>query len=520
MNRIIRELRRRRVFRSAGFYLVGAWIVLQVADVIAEPAGLPTWTMTALLYLALAAFPLAMFVGWRYDFTDQGIVRTQPASDHEIEQTELSLKAGDYLILSALVIVTGLVIYQLLPRIQKDSQESIQQMIIEPDILPNSIAVLPFADISQEKDQEYLGDGISDTVMHVLSRVTGLTVTARTSSFAFKGQNLNIRDIANSLRVANVLEGSVQKSGNEVRIIARLIEAGNGTELWSGYFDRELAGIFEIQDEIAREVVAALKVTLLDEDKDRLEDRYQPELDSYKHFILGRAEIDKSTVAGMRAAREHFERAIELDPKFAEPYADLSFTYLIPALNPGMGQAESTELRRPLVEKALDLDPLSAAAHTALGFLLRDEGKQVESTESFQRAAELNPNHADAYAGLGSNSFRAGNFEQSLAYHQKAVELNPQENQYQIFLANAYWQLAQSEKALAIIRDNIRRTPKLPSNYGMMSRWLQQLGRAGEAMKYAQAYFTLDPDNPTAWKGVCEMYAQLWDMDAYIICMN
>lgn len=520
MNNIFRELRRRHVFRTAGFYLVGAWVILQVADVVVEPAGLPAWTMTALLYLVITGFPLALYIGWRYDITDQGIVRTKPASSHETDHEDISLKASDYLILSALVVITGLVIYQLVPRIQKDTGDTSQQVMVEPDILPNSIAVLPFADISQEKDQEYLGDGISDTVMHVLSRVNGLTVTARTSSFAFKGQNLNIQDIANSLRVANILEGSVQKSGNEVRIIARLIEASSGTELWSGYFDRELSGIFEIQDEIARDVVAALKVAVLDEDKDRLKTRYQPNLESYEQLILGRAELTKSTVEGMRAAQAHFQKAIDLDPDFSDPYAELAFTYLFPALNPGLGQAASAELRRPLIEKAIDLDPMSAKAHTGLGLLLRDEGKLEESKKSLQQAIELNPNYADAYAALGSNSFRSGDFEESLAFHQKAVDLNPQDNQYQIFLANAYWSLAQSEKALAIIRDNIRRSPEIPDNYGMMSRWLVQMGRAGEAMKYDQAHFAMDPDNPMAWKSVCDMYAQLWDLDAYIICMN
>lgn len=520
MLRIIRELRRRHLFRSTGFYLVGAWVLLQVADVVVEPAGLPSWTMTALLYLIIAGFPLALYIGWRYDITEHGIVRTSPASDSEIEQTDLSLQTNDYLILGALLVITGVVIFQLLPSIKMDAVEQQQTEIIQPETLPNSIAVLPFADISQDKNQEYLGDGISDTVMHVLSRVNGLTVTARTSSFAFKGQNLNISEIGEILRVANILEGSVQKEENEVRIIARLIEVNGGTELWSGYFDRELSGIFEIQDEIAREVVAALKIAVLDKDKGKLENRYQPKLESYEQLILGRADRDKGTVAGMKAAREHFEEAVKLDPEFAEPYIDLAWTYLNPGLNPGMGQAESAELRRPLIEQALDLDPMLPRAHSALGYVLRAEGKEKESTESFARAIELDPNNAEAYAGLGSNAFRAADFEKSLSYHQKAAELDPQENQYQIYLANAYWSVAQSEKALAIIREQIRRHPENPGNYGMMSRWLIQMGRAGEAMIYDQAHFRMDTENPMAWKSVCETYLQLWDKEAYINCMK
>jgi TolB-like protein/Tfp pilus assembly protein PilF len=504
----------------AGFYLVGAWVVLQVGDVIVEPAGLPAWSMTALLYLVIAAFPLAMYIGWRYDITEHGIVRTRPASEGEIEHTDISLKTSDYIILAALVVITGAVIYQLLPGIQQEAVEEQPIAVTTPDILPNSIAVLPFADISQDKDQEYLGDGISDTVMHVLSRVKGLTVTARTSSFAFKDQNLNVREIAEMLRVANVLEGSVQKAGNEVRIIARLIEASSGMELWSGYFDRELSGIFEIQDEIAREVTAALKIAVLDEGKAGIKNRYQPKLESYEQLILGRAALDRGKVADMKAAREHFEKAIELDPNFADPYIDLSYTYMIIALNPGLEQAESAALRRPLVEQALDLDPMSPAAHTALGFLLRDEGKESESTESFKRATELDPNHAAAYAGLGSNAFRRGDAQQSLEYHKKATELDPEQTQFQMYLANAYWTVAQAEKALAIVRDEIRKHPEDPSNYGMMSRWLIQMGRAGEAMKYDQAFFALDPDNPMAWKAVCETYKQLWDEDSARNCMT
>ena len=199
---IIKELRRRKVFRGAALYLVGAWLVLQVADVIAEPAGLPAWTMTALLYVAAIGFPVALFLGWRYELGEHGLVRTAPAKS--ADEADLSLKASDYALIVVFLAVAGLAAWQLVPRAIEQAEESVT---IAGDFVVrrNSVAVLPFQDYSPNADHNYLSNGLADNVTHVLGQVEGLLVTARTSAQAFRETTLTAFDIARELRVAHFL---------------------------------------------------------------------------------------------------------------------------------------------------------------------------------------------------------------------------------------------------------------------------------------------------------------------------
>jgi adenylate cyclase len=205
------------------------------------------------------------------------------------------------------------VIYQVLPSLRSESEAVLEAEEAARIAQENSVAVLPFIDLSPDADHAYLAAGLSDTVLHLLSQVRGLSVTARTSSFAFKDKGMDVAGIALALGVGNILEGSVQRAGDQVRIIARLIDARSGSERWSGNFDRELSGIFEIQDEIAREVVTAMKVTILDGEQDRLKERYRPNLEAYEQYVLGRSELLRESRRSSEAAELHSERSIELD---------------------------------------------------------------------------------------------------------------------------------------------------------------------------------------------------------------
>lgn len=210
---LIRELRRRKVFRGAAIYLVATWAVLQVVDVIGDAAGLPGWTMRVLLYVAVIGFPLAVFLGWRYEFGEHGLVKTKPV-DSETEQEPLAVR--DYVAISVFVAVSVVAGWQIIPPLLEDppaQPEAREESVISD----NSIAVLPFVEIGQGGDG-YLADGLSETLTHVLGQVEGLAVTARTSSLAFKNRSENILDIARALRVAYVVEGSVQQAGSRVQI--------------------------------------------------------------------------------------------------------------------------------------------------------------------------------------------------------------------------------------------------------------------------------------------------------------
>jgi TolB-like protein/cytochrome c-type biogenesis protein CcmH/NrfG len=508
---IIKELRRRRVFRGAALYLVGAWLVLQVADVVAEPAGLPPWTMTVLLYVAAIGFPFAVFLGWRYEFGDHGLVRTVPARPDQ--STDLTLQKSDYAIISVFVTVAVLVAWQFIPGVIERAEESVT---IGGDVTvhQNSIAVLPFEDQSADSDHRYLSDGVSDTVTHVLGQVEGLFVTARTSTLVFKERTANILDIARELRVAHVLEGSVQRAGNRVRITARLIESSGGTELWSQQFNRDVSDIFEIQDEIAVEVVSALS-DVLQQDAADVKPEYRPDLGAYEQVVLGKQAFDTHTVDGYMAAWEHFGNAIEIDPDYATAYV---LKARVVGWRQDLNPDEANKLRWPLVEKALELDPLSAEALVELSLAYRFDNEAEKITPTLERAIELNPSLVEARTAYSQWLTVSGDKEGSLEQARIAAELDPKNQSVMTSLAIAYWNLARSEEAIAILKDLMRQDPMNPNSYIGLSRWYMQMGKPGEAMRYTQALYELDPESKERQRAVCDMYIQLWASERAFEC--
>ncbi|GAB5413672.1 MAG: hypothetical protein Cons2KO_12750 [Congregibacter sp.] len=514
MIKLIRELRQRRVFRGAGYYLLIAWGVLQVGDVIVEPAGLPAWSMTALLYLLMLGFPIAMVLSWRYDIGEHGIVRTQ-SGDLEDAPPE-SLRAVDYLVILGLVGISGAALWGLLP-IAQQAEQAQETRASLPDLAPNSIAVLPFADISQTQDQGFLGDGISDTVMHVLSQIADLTVTARTSSFAFKGKNLSIPEIAAALSVAHVLEGSVQKAGEQVRIIARLIDARSGTEVWSGYYDRAIDSVFAIQDEIAREVATALTTEVLKSgDVDMIEQGYRPNLDAYEKFILGKQEFSLRTTPAFERAKSLFLEATELDPNYALAYAFLAEATLVAAARDK--RAEGLAQASVYAAKALDLDPLLPEAHGVSANLLVAEKRFPEAEAAIQRALELRPSYADAYATYSFYYRLQGQVDEALAQLRKAIELDPQENRYMTSLAGALWSVSRAEEAMATIKEAIKRNPDVPSNYGLLGRWYMQLGDIGRGAYWQERSVIVDGGEAASGWPRCLNLVQMWAHERAIDC--
>ncbi|MDX1572280.1 MAG: hypothetical protein R3200_17495, partial [Xanthomonadales bacterium] len=308
---LLTELKRRNVFKIGVLYVVTGWLLLQAGDVLFALLGLPDWTLKLVLGFLLLGFPVALVFSWIYELTPEGIKRekdvdrTQSITPETGQKINIAIGAG-------LALAIGLLLYQQFgPQRTAPASEPIATATPPPRPAPDldttapaletepSVAVLPFVNMSSDTEQEYFADGLSDTLMHMLSQVGGLKVAARTSSFAFKGQAINVEEIARELKVATLLEGSVQKAGDRVRVIAQLVDASDGAHLWSANFDRELKDIFAIQDEIAHEVVSALKVALLDEDETQLRERYQPSLEAYEQLILGRQEVEKRTAEAL-----------------------------------------------------------------------------------------------------------------------------------------------------------------------------------------------------------------------------
>ncbi len=320
---------------------------------------------------------------------------------------------------AAAVVVIGIVLWFMNPIGESDTE-----------IPENSVAVLPFVNRSPDPEQEYFSDGISEELLNILSRVGGLRVPARTSTFKFKGQNLDVGEIALQLNVAHVLEGSVRKAGNRVRINAQLIDADTGYQLWSDNYDRELDDIFAVQDEISRSIVDALREVLnLEADAPVPQAFAASSTEAYDQYLLGQHFLRDRRVASIETAIDHFSTAIAADENFAPAYAAQSIAWMLLVSGYGsygnLSLEEATDKALPLAEKALELDPESAEAHAARAQIYRAHQDFVHALRSYDKAIELNPNFAYAFSMRGWVQRELGQFEESLESNRHAAELDP-----------------------------------------------------------------------------------------------
>ncbi len=439
--RFFRELRRRRVFRTSGFYIVGAWLVMQAADVFFPAWGIPDAAINALLIAAVLGFPLALIFGWFYDVTTQGIVRTPPTAGDPGE-TPSRLQRTDYLILAALAIIAVLIVQEAARDVLHAARVAGEDVVIEPeggrdDRLPNSIAVLPFTNISNDAENEVLCDGISEEILNKLAGYTGLNVIARTSSFAFKGSDYRIPRISELLGVRYLLQGSVRKDGDRLRISAQLLDE-SGAQRWSNTFDRTLSDIFAIQSEIAEFVASTVVPQIV-----ASADAYEPKLDAYQHFLAGRELLRRRTDVRTRA-RSQLQEAVDLDPRFAAAYAELAITYLI-------GTVEQEELAKAgeALDRALALEPDMPRALAARGLLLTQQADRdwVGSEAVLRRALDKDPNMVDALSWLSQAVGAQGRHSEALVLMERAARLDPLNGAIAVNLAESYADRGDFERA-------------------------------------------------------------------------
>ena len=289
-----------------------------------------------------------------------------------------------------------------------------------------SIAVLPFANMSGDVEQEYFADGISEDIITALSKLSQLFVIARNSSFTFKGKNVNVQEVGKSLGVRYVLEGSVRKSGNRVRITAQLIDATTGGHLWAERFDRDLTDIFAVQDDVTQQIVGALELNLTEGDRQRLATEQTDNVEAYDCFLRGRELWHLLTKETNIEARDLLQRAIELDPKFASAHAFLALTHGLDYLNRwSPSPPRSHEQAEEVATRAVALDDRDPWAHWALGIVNLYARRHDEAISEAERAIVLNPNFAEGYVSLGETLHYAGRSEEALEYFDRAMALNP-----------------------------------------------------------------------------------------------
>ncbi|MBI2754981.1 MAG: alpha/beta fold hydrolase [Betaproteobacteria bacterium] len=346
-----------------------------------------------------------------------------------------------------------------------------------------SIVVLPFENMSGEPEQGYFSDGMADDIITDLSKVSGLLVIARNSAFAYKDRRVDVRQIGRELGVRHVLEGSVRKAGNRIRVTAQLIDSATGGHLWAERYDRDLTGIFEVQDELTQRIVAALKVHLTPEESRRLRRQRTDNLAAYDLFLRGREQFMRQSRNGTAAARPLLEQAVALDPGFAAAYATLAGTHLLDFVNGWSNEPRSSlERAKALGEKAMALDPSEPYAHFIAGGILLYTRRVDEAIERVRRAVELDPNFAVGYVALTQHCHFAGRNREALAYAEKALVLDPLAPDILLhFTGCAHFVLGDYERAAALFRERIARNPETDISRVWLAACLGKLGRAEEA---------------------------------------
>lgn len=407
------ELRRRRVFRLAGLYVVGAWLVIQVADISFPAWGLPETAIRFLFIAAIACFPVALIFSWFYDITPQGIVRAEPAG--EGETVDLRLKGADYVVLAALLLVGGAIVTGSIGKIQREVVPG-PEVAARIEKLANSIAVLPFANLDVRPDTRYFSDGITEEILHRLSTMGALHVLASTSSFAFRGSDETPASISGKLGVRYLLQGSVRRDGDFVRITARLLDE-SGFQVWSETFDRKLESIFVVQAEIAAAVSGEVLKEIVPP-RELPEGRTTENMEAYNAYLKGRAYFDARVGNWKEQARAAFERAIELDPGFAPPYAGKASLVVNSGIGPHWEEA------RELALTSLELDPGLPFGHAVLGLILAVLGEDERGAESLRRAIELDPSLAIAYTWVALPMSRLGLHEEARALRERGLEID------------------------------------------------------------------------------------------------
>ena len=436
------ELKRRNVFRVGAAYVLLAWVVIQVTDTVGPALKLPEWTLTVVTWFGVIGFPFALFFAWAFELTPEGIRREEDV-DRARSVTRSTGRKIDFAIIGLLAISLIIVIFVRSPApvVETTEQSQVDAPSTETATAGtyDSIAVLPFQNMSSDPEQVYLSDGIAEELLNALAKLQNLRVAARTSSFAFRDQGPSITEIGNKLNVATVLEGSVRKSGNKLRITAQLIDAADGYHLWSETYDRELTDIFQIQDDITKAIVDALRVHLDTGEPPVVKASEATSLEAYEAYLRGKHHLRQSGEMAFRAALTSFREATEIDPSFAPAWAGRALTVMYLRQTDFYGEIPREEARllaRNNIDRALELDPEVAEAYVAEGMLFADDYRYDEALQSFEKAVAINPNLAEGWTWRARILSRFGRIREAREDMLRALRLDPLDAGTAFFGAN------------------------------------------------------------------------------------
>ncbi len=507
------ELKRRNVFRVGIAYAISAWVLLQVVDLVLENITAPGWIMQVFMLALAIGFPVALIFAWAFEMTPEGIKKERDV-DRSQSVTPKTGRKLDRSIIIVLIIALGWFAWDKFSEPVPDiNSEHAATQIAQTKPVPvqktaatkpgeKSVAVLPFINMSDDKQNEYFSDGISEELLNVLVRVKGLRVPSRTSSFTFKGSTLKLAEIGKELKVDHILEGSVRKSGDRIRVTAQLIEVHTDTHLWSETYTRKLDDVFAVQDEIAQAIVSALKVTLTGNQKTTLQNRPTENIDAYNKYLLGRHLWNQRTNDSLLAAIEPLSEAVALDPGYDQAWAALADTYV---LMPEYGAGSITEhipLAHKAIEHALAINPESARALTTFAYIKFMYDYDFSGAQAdFEKAISIDPTYATAHQWYGEFLATQLRLNEALEQLEIARQLDPLAPIIPHVIGWVLGSTDRTEEAFAYYAKALELSPHRSSTIGNLINLNIRTGHFDQARIYSREFETLvgeDPDTVLA----------------------
>lgn len=513
MNHFLAELKRRNVIRAAGLYLAGAWLLLQVAGTVLPMLSAPEWLGRAILLVAVIGFVPALVIAWVFQWTPGGL-RREPTTEQAAAMPVASSRKIDYLIMLVLALALGYFAFDkfvLAPHRQEavaaEARMEGRSDAIKETFGERSIAVLPFADMSQAHDQQYLSDGIAEELLNLLAKVSELRVISRSSAFSFRDRKEDIPTIARKLDVGYILDGSIRKAGNRVRITVQLIDGRSDTQLWNDTYDRPLDDIFAIQDEIGAAVVAQLKVKLLGGEAPRVR-RTDPR--AFALYLQSLNSFRQHSSEGYAQALALAKQALEIDPRYVDAWNMLAVVHSSQA---GLGilpPEEGYRLALEAANKALAIDPNSADAYAELSniVMIRDDDLVV-AARNVQRALELEPRNIYALGQAGQVAKALGRLDLAVDILKNLKSRDPMQSNVHANLCLAYFGAGKLDLAIDACRTGLMLEPKRIISHSAIATALLRKGDAQAALAEAK----LEPFEPFRLFGEAMAWHTLGDRE-------
>ncbi len=502
----VSELKRRKVFQVAAVYLVVAWLIMQVVDVVNEPLRLPEWFATVAILIVAIGFPIALITSWAFDLTPEGVVQDQ--GTNVVVQSRG--RRIEYILIGLLVVSVGWLTY----RVEITTSEPAIDVVAEEsqrDVLPNSIAVLLCDNLSPDPDNAYFAAGIHEEILNHLVKIRDLNVIARTSVLQYAGAARPITEIAQELNVGSIMECSVSYAEDRVAITAQLIDAETGVHLWSERYNRELADVFGIQADIATAIATALEAELLPSERESIEKPYTNSPAAYALYLRA---LDAGAFS-YETSESYLNQAIELDPSFAVALATkanfLAQTFAA-RVNRTDGVSQAAELEATVhanAERALQLDPSLGIAHAALAELHLDYWREDEARSAYELAAELSPNDPVVLSNYAWFSSATGHYQEAIAIAQRVVDLNPGPGELER-LGETYMFLGDLDTAAAIAQQVVNMSPADPTGYFHLAERQALRGNSDSALETLQIWEELGfSGGPGERARAAQLYSQL-----------